>query len=332
MGSIPFRQHGRDAESLRRKAGWEMEVVDFEPKSFRLDECRAHVPGRFEIVRSVIRGRVRMSAALTAPKLRISLVKTVSPRGTRLQGRNGLNAVVLISAEGNRWDGLTELGMNRIDVEFDEPLARKILSPDGGTTKDAFSGDRPSTLVPYGHAAKRLQAAAERILAAADPDRAAMESEEEIIEAAAAVLREASTTSRLPGSEVGTRTRRDIALEVEKRLWRTPLSDEGCDGVAQKALEESLGVSRRTIQSAVKEQFGVTFSTLRRVIRLTHFRRAVLRTEGRVSLGFIAAEYGLHPGRLAKEYYDLFGTRPSEERARFSAGYELLVMSDDRRV
>ncbi len=331
MAIIRRHRQGRDAENLRPSAGWDLEVLDLEPKAFACDERHARVPGSFEISRRVIRGRVRMSAALGAPKLQISLVKAGPPFGARLQGRSGLNAAVLISAEGNRWDCVTQLGIDRIDVEFEEPLARGILGT--GAARDALSGNGPSALTRYGRAAKRLEAAAERILdagendpAAKDPALAGLEPSGELVEAAVSVLEEASRTTRIPGRNVGSPFRSTIALEVEKRLWRTLSAGDGRDALTLEALEESLGASRRTIQSAVQEQLGVTFSELKRLIRLTQVRRAILRTEGRIPLGFIAAEYGLHAGRLAKEYSDLFGTRPSEEKARFAARYRSLVM------
>lgn len=332
-----------DQDEFSSPEGWDFRIYSLEPREFWYSKTTLPVFDGLRIVRYDFRGRVRFRAAMEAPKLQINFIDSYSTVESRLQGRGKIESVVMITVDGNGWDGLTDVGALGIELNFDEALAAELLSPELLAILRKGIGGGRSTVAPVSTAAGPLKAAALRYLAIMDareelrgllvpggrtaPLRiergAAVEADREqakrtILEMARNMLDEVST-GQLPGATVGSNGRREIALKVEKMLWQPPyLNDDDFDCTLEE-FEEHLGVSRRTIQLAVQEQFGIGFVALRRLIRLTQVRQAILATEGRLNISKIAADHRLHFGRLSKEYYEMFGIRPSAEKAALLA-------------
>jgi AraC family ethanolamine operon transcriptional activator len=81
---------------------------------------------------------------------------------------------------------------------------------------------------------------------------------------------------------------------------------------------EEVGVSRRTLQNAMQEVFGISPQHYLKAIRLNGFRRALKACDpGRESIGDVAARWGFwHLSQLAQDYRRLFGELPSQTRER----------------
>lgn len=77
---------------------------------------------------------------------------------------------------------------------------------------------------------------------------------------------------------------------------------------------EEIGVTRRTLQNATQEVFGISPQHYLKAIRLNAFRRALkLREPQRESIGDVAARWGFwHLSQLAQDYRKLFGELPSQ--------------------
>lgn len=77
---------------------------------------------------------------------------------------------------------------------------------------------------------------------------------------------------------------------------------------------ETIGVTRRTLQNATQEVFGISPQHYLKAIRLNAFRRALkLREPQRESIGDVAARWGFwHLSQLAQDYRKLFGELPSQ--------------------
>jgi AraC family ethanolamine operon transcriptional activator len=110
--------------------------------------------------------------------------------------------------------------------------------------------------------------------------------------------------------------RHQIARAVEEYLWNDPSKllhkDFSLDFFANQ-----LGASRRTIQMAVKEVFGIGFVELKRLIRLQQIRYSLLLKQDHSSVLTLAQSYAVgHFGRFAKDYRDLFGELPSQTNKR----------------
>lgn len=79
---------------------------------------------------------------------------------------------------------------------------------------------------------------------------------------------------------------------------------------------DEVGVTRRTLQNAVQEVFGISPQHYLKAIRLNGFRRALkARDPLRESIGDVAARWGFwHLSQLAQDYRRLFGELPSQTR------------------
>jgi AraC family ethanolamine operon transcriptional activator len=75
-----------------------------------------------------------------------------------------------------------------------------------------------------------------------------------------------------------------------------------------------IGVTRRTLQNAIQEVFGISPQHYLKAIRLNGFRRALkARDPLRESIGDVAAHWGFwHLSQLAQDYRRLFGELPSQ--------------------
>lgn len=82
-----------------------------------------------------------------------------------------------------------------------------------------------------------------------------------------------------------------------------------------------VGVTRRTLQNAVQEVFGVSPQNYLKAIRLNGLRRDLkARDHDRESIGDVSARWGFwHLSQLAQDYRRLFGELPSQTRGRLAA-------------
>jgi AraC-like DNA-binding protein len=106
---------------------------------------------------------------------------------------------------------------------------------------------------------------------------------------------------------LGTLRRRNIAIQTEDLLLKTK-GDLGLDEVAKK-----LNCSRRLLQLALQQTFGIGFVSLKRFIRLHQLRHVLLKGEGGMLADLAVAHGFFHLGRFAKHYRDVFGVLPSRE-------------------
>jgi transcriptional regulator GlxA family with amidase domain len=107
--------------------------------------------------------------------------------------------------------------------------------------------------------------------------------------------------------------RRKIALKVEKLIWQIP-DIRNCDeDINLTDLAKLLGISRRTIQLALQEEFGVGFVTLRKTIRLYQLRSDIVIGKGRNISDIATGYFFSHFGRLSGQYKSFFGYLPSKE-------------------
>ncbi len=106
---------------------------------------------------------------------------------------------------------------------------------------------------------------------------------------------------------LGALRRRNLAVQTEDLLLRTQ-GDLELDEVAQK-----LDCSRRLLQLALQQTFGIGFVSLKRFIRLHQLRHALLKGGGGLLADLAVAHGFFHLGRFAKHYRDVFGILPSRE-------------------
>ncbi len=112
---------------------------------------------------------------------------------------------------------------------------------------------------------------------------------------------------------LGALRRRNLAIQTEDLLLGTK-GDLELNEVAKK-----LDCSRRLLQLALQQTFGIGFVSLKRFIRLHQLRHTLLNGDGGLLADLAVAHGFFHLGRFAKHYRDVFGTLPSRESASRSS-------------
>ncbi len=106
--------------------------------------------------------------------------------------------------------------------------------------------------------------------------------------------------------------RRALALAAEELIRSQP--DQVLSLVS---ICDTLCTSRRTLQLAFQEQFGIGFHAFLRIVRLHQVRSSILRSGDRLTTTEIATHHSFwHLGRFAQYYQQIFGCTPSETRRR----------------
>ena len=132
---------------------------------------------------------------------------------------------------------------------------------------------------------------------------------DELIELAASIIDQVVSRD-IPEEPVAGERRYRIAHEVEDILWENKIEEQS---TSLEGLQQQFGCSRRTIQLAIEEQFGLTFTSLKRLIRLYRVRNALQDHGASGSITDHAVEHGFNNlGRFAKNYQQVHGILPSE--------------------
>lgn len=107
----------------------------------------------------------------------------------------------------------------------------------------------------------------------------------------------------------GGRRRHALAAAAEQLIWDRVRAPEPGD-TSLDALCDALGTTRRTLQLAFQEHFGVNFGLITRAARLQRVRDEL--RAGVASVSDTAFRHGFeHLGRFAGYYRDFYGENPS---------------------
>ncbi len=112
------------------------------------------------------------------------------------------------------------------------------------------------------------------------------------------------------------RSRRAVlAREVESLLWRLPTWELTAAVTSVDQVAARFHVSRRTLQLALYEFFGVGFVVLSRSIRMHRVRKTIQDRKDPRSIASLAQEFGFtHLGRFSVQYRQMFGMTPTASR------------------
>lgn len=168
-----------------------------------------------------------------------------------------------------------------------------------------------TVLTPIDSAAAALRARLQSLLAAdlgAGADEAAAA---RVLDAACRALAQ-GVDAPDPRAVAGGKRRHALAAAAEELIWRRVNAPEPGD-TSLDALCAELGTTRRTLQLAFQEHFGVNFGLVARAARL-HRVRDELRA-GSASVSDAAFRQGFeHFGRFAGYYRAFYGENPSTTR------------------
>ncbi|WP_442755660.1 helix-turn-helix domain-containing protein [Methylocystis sp. JAN1] len=291
------------------------------PRLYRLDAGRLHLtrkylelsPGLSIEELRLVAGGVRVDGALDPGVLKIGFFET---QEMRVLGHRVSNAVLGVAYGGARFDSVNAAPGMALTLNFSPSLARRVV-PDHALPRLLARLCGPNGLAtllyPVTPKAFALRQEARRLLALGESGAASAawphDAPDAMVAACADLIEQIlGSALRIPQMTAG--RRRDLALAVERLLWERPAGG----GFRKFSLDDAslrLRASRRSVQLALQEEFGMGFVALKRAIRLQQVH-AILKSDARGGIGEIARAYEFfHQSRFSKHYREMFGVLPS---------------------
>lgn len=299
--------------------GWNPRVYRLRPGPLRITRRFLQLgPGVSTQLTRLLTGGVRIDGQIGDGMLKIGFVRS---KEIRILGSCEKNPFMAVACGGSRLNFSASLPGTALSLHFDREAAAGIVPAEALPllTPAASGGGGPETLLhPVTDTGARLEKLLRRLLARAERDGSAATPGEaaQVVETSAGLIAEILVERSTDVGEAAARARRrrSLALAVEALLWEAPqtIGRFSLDDAARR-----LKCSRRSIQLALQEEFGLGFVVLKRMIRLQQVH-ALLRVKplGAAGVGRIARAHEFnHLGRFAGHYRDMFGVLPSLERA-----------------
>lgn len=273
----------------------------------------------FVVATDFLEGHIKVGGAMAPGRLTIGFYRHAQV--SRLSGRALDTHRMAISYNGCSWDAVSRAPASGVVIYFAENPTRSIVSArahdflmEAGrlSTGARLAHVRPPT--PIG---EKLERAILSSIQLAENDDASLEQDklsawisEDLISLACCVIDDlAESAVETPGK--GEANRYELAAGIEKLLWIDPETAE-TPALSLDTVAATFGCSRRQVQMAVLEHFGVGFTELKRCIRLHQAFQAVIEKDRYQNISSIAQVYEFdHLGRFAQYYRDMFGILPS---------------------
>jgi len=317
-----------DEAPLLFPVGWDKKYYRLGSKDFHFSKRSLDLTSQLNIQENILyAGRVRLEGAIEPGRLQIAFVESEE---LRLIGASIDNCIMTVAYDNACWEAVANMKGRGLTINIHANLSAKLFSPeDLEALKQAMSGihGKNAIISPMFPIAQTTKKAAQECLDtfenydllgnhASDPTILPWEPEE-IMELCVNIIEEVVKKDFIQAT-LGEMQRRQLARAVEEYLWQDPSKllhkDFSLDFFANK-----LGASRRTIQTAVKEVFGIGFVELKRLIRLQQIRYNLLLKKDHLSVLTLAQSYAVgHFGRFAKDYRDLFGELPSQTNKKIT--------------
>ena len=306
--------------------GWDKKYYRLGCKDFHFSKRSLDLTPQLNIQENILyAGRVRLDGAIEPGRLQIAFVESEE---LRLIGASIDNCIMTVAYDNACWEAVANMKGRGLTININADLASRLFpSKDLEALNQAMSGPHGknaiiSSMFPIAQTTKNATLECldtfERydLLGNHSNDMKILSWEPaEIMELCVNIIEEVVNKDFIQAT-LGEMQRRQLARAVEEYLWHDPSQllhkDFSLDFFANK-----LGASRRTIQMAVKEVFGIGFVELKRLIRLQQIRYSLLSKNDHLSVLMLAQSYAIgHFGRFAKEYRDLFGELPSQTNKR----------------
>lgn len=308
--TFDFNQHNE-----MRKTVWLPKAVRLGPGDLGFCVHGVELADGVYVDQTWLSGAVSLDATTHPDSL---LIGFFSGDGFRLQGTPLPTAHLCVTPPGARWDAASQRSGQWQALHLSGPALRAALGEGaaalvaglsqmagGGTitakpTEEALALHRTlqSVLRSAGTPARHLDAA-DMLARVQDQSRA--------------LVRELLAGTAKPLTRPGHR-RTQVARAAARMIWEG-VQTSGADAMDLDDVARALGVSRRTVQLAFSEYFGVSFRTLHHAARL-HRAHAMIRAQGlELSVTQIATRCGFaHLGRFSRYYHRMFGRLPRETR------------------
>ncbi len=307
-----------DHLTARVLTGWRPRVYRLQPEPLRVTRRYLELaPGVSTQETRLLSGGVRIDGHVGAGTLKIGFVRS---KEIRILGACVKEPFIAVACGGSRLNFSASLPGSALTLHFDGAAATRSIAPEMiSLPAERLLADLPprTFLRPMTRLGDELERVLRRLLARASHEGVAPPAPEaaHVVETSARLMEELMALKE--EATAPSRRRRELALVVESLLWEAP------EAIGRLSLDDAakrLKCSRRSIQLALQEEFGLGFVALKRSIRLQQVH-AILRCnpEGAAGIGRIAKAHDFnHLGRFAGHYRDMFGVLPSLDRSELA--------------
>jgi AraC-like DNA-binding protein len=286
------------------RAAWEGEAYRIAPGPFLFEGRRVSFGPRACVDAWCAEGQVRARFRLDPAALHVGFVDGAD---LRVRGRMLPGAAMLVTVGGS----LLDISTCGVAQGRGATVHARSLEPAVVASWRARA-DGETVLLPIAGSALALRGLLQDI--DADPGRLDGDGAGDggaawtLVAAIEAALREALPRDGLRLA-TGGRRRHALAAAAEQLIWERVRAPEPGD-TSLDGLCAALGTTRRTLQLAFQEHFGVNFGLVTRAARLQRVRDEL--RGGVASVSDTAFRHGFeHLGRFAGYYRDFYGENPS---------------------
>lgn len=265
-------------------------------------------------------GHIKVSGVIEEGGLSISFYEGLS---IGINGNRITDSVFAISYDKCNWSSFAKAPAVSLVLQISPDLAEKILSPEAhsylmsplhnqGNERHSYV----SLITPAANALKKALSASIKIIEESSQRREDIFYgawvADDIVSLVECLVDQTAMVKRHEAKR-GNLSHFNIAKEVEKMLWLDPaLIDQ--PSISLDYLADYFNCSRRTIQLAIQDQFGIGFTALKRCIRLHQANSHMSKLGEGVKVTEIAGLYDFdHLGRFSSYYKDMFGELPSKQ-------------------
>lgn len=307
----------------QRMTAWRQEAIRLSSGELGFCVNGADLANGIYIDETWLSGSVSLEAHVRPDSLLIGLF---TGNDLRLQGSAIRSPHVCVTPPGARWDAASSRGGHWQAAHLSGPALRDLMGEStaaciAGLSEIAQGGT--ITVAPSGTARAfhellqdilRTGGGHQRPQPATEPATLAR------LKALASEVVKEILVGKVERLSRPAHRRAHVARSAAGMIWASAQS-ANANGIELDDVAQALGVSRRTVQLAFTEYFGVSFRTMSHAVRL-HRAHVMIRAEGHeLSVSQVAARCGFaHLGRFSRYYHRMFGRLPRETRRIASSG------------
>jgi len=274
----------------------------------------------FMVETDFLEGHIKVGGTIAPGRLTIGFYHNA--KVSRLSGRALDTKRMAISYNGCVWDAVSRAPASGVVIYFAETPTRAIITERAHDflmeARLASSGMRLSHVCRPTRMGEKLEHAIRSSIHLTEHDDGSLERDkvsawidEDLLTLASCVIDDV-VEGEIDSPGKGEANRYELAIGIEKLLWIDP-EMAATPSVSLDDVASIFGCSRRQVQMAILEHFGVGFTELKRCIRLHQAFDAVCEKERYQNISSIAQIYEFdHLGRFAKYYREMFGILPSD--------------------
>ena len=260
-------------------------------------------------------GSARLAGSIEEGRLSILIFKS---ERAKFLGYTSKEDLMSLSFSGSSWDAIVDAPAESFSLQTNSEITEAIIPKENAELLQKImrrTGRLEALILPLTPEGQTLlQAIKKGINLAKSTSLEAEVSEkinwleQDLIELSCVLMDQFlfSDVISLPGGKL---TKRKIAQDIEEMLWQDPTDSEF--EISLDTLVNHFNYSRRQIQMAIEENFGIGFVAFKRLIRLYQAHQKLKEKPKKVQIQEIARNYEfLNHGRFSGYYKEMFGIEP----------------------